>query len=159
MTAKPTPTQKASLKPSVSAVGLATPLASRLFVRVVDTVVRIASPIPPPICWLVVISPDARPASLLVTPLSAAMDTGTNENPRPTPINRKPGKRSQKYEPLTGSWPANSVSTPPSRRPIAAPEPAIAPRTPSALLRSDPSSNVTDTIEKTDGDNTAPAAP
>ena len=30
ITAKPTPTQKASLKPSVSAVGLATPLASRL---------------------------------------------------------------------------------------------------------------------------------
>ncbi len=91
ITAKPTPTEKASLKPSVSAVGLATPLARRLFVRVVDTVVRIASPIPPPICWLVLMSPDARPASLLVTPVSAAMDTGTKE-PEPDTGQQKAGK-------------------------------------------------------------------
>ena len=57
------------------------------------------------------------------------------------------------------SQPTNSVSTPPTSSPIAAPPPAIAPRIPSALLRSDPSSNVTVTIEKTDGDRTAAAAP
>jgi hypothetical protein len=51
------------------------------------------------------------------------------------------------------------VRTPPSRTPIAAPEPAIAPRIPSALLRSAPSANVTETIEKTDGERIAPAAP
>ena len=43
--------------------------------------------------------------------------------------------------------------------PIAAPEPAIAPSTPSALFRSAPSSNVTSVIEKTDGERIAPAAP
>jgi hypothetical protein len=65
----------------VSEVGAATPLESRSFVRVVATEVRIASPMPPPIRWLV-ISPEARPASLFVTPLNAAMDTGTKENER-----------------------------------------------------------------------------
>ena len=48
---------------------------------------------------------------------------------------------------------------PPSRTPIAAPEPAIAPSTPSALFRSAPSSNVTVTIENTDGERIAAAAP
>ena len=41
------------------------------------------------------------------------------------------------------SQPAYSVRMPPSSTPIAAPEPAIAPRMPSALLRSAPSSKVT----------------
>jgi hypothetical protein len=58
----------------VSATGGATPLESRLFVRVVETEIGIASPMPPPICWLVVISPEARPASLLVTPLLQSND-------------------------------------------------------------------------------------
>jgi hypothetical protein len=57
------------------------------------------------------------------------------------------------------SQPAYSVRTPPSSTPIAAPDPAIAPRIPSALLRSDPSSNVTETIENTDGARIAPAVP
>ena len=48
---------------------------------------------------------------------------------------------------------------PPSRTPIAAPEPAIAPSTPSALFRSAPSSNVTVVIENTDGERIAAAAP
>ena len=47
---------------------------------------------------------------------------------------------------------------PPSSTPIAAPA-SIAPRTPSALLRSAPSWNVTSVIEKTDGASTADAAP
>src|SRR5207248_7391407 len=55
--------------------------------------------------------------------------------------------------------PAYCVRTPPRRTPIAAPEPAIPPRMPSALLRSGPSSKVTVTIEKTEGERIAPAAP
>ena len=42
---------------------------------------------------------------------------------------------------------------------MAAPEPAIAPRMPSALFRSAPSRKVTSVIEKTDGARIAPAAP
>ena len=59
----------------------------------------------------------------------------------------------------THSHPTYSVRMPPSRTPIAAPEPAIAPSTPSALFRSLPSSNVTVTIENTDGERIAAAAP
>ena len=42
---------------------------------------------------------------------------------------------------------------------MAAPEPAIAPRIPRALFRSEPSAKVTETIEKTDGASAAPASP
>ena len=44
--------------------------------------------------------------------------------------------------------PAYWVRTPPSRTPIAEPEPAIPPRMPSALFRSEPSAKVTVVIEK-----------
>ena len=57
------------------------------------------------------------------------------------------------------SQPTYSVRTPPRSTPIAAPEPAIAPRMPSALFRSAPSAKVTSVIEKTDGERIAPAAP
>jgi hypothetical protein len=57
------------------------------------------------------------------------------------------------------SQPAYSVRTPPASTPMAAPEPAIAPRMPSALLRSEPSRKVTETIEKTEGERIAPASP
>ena len=57
------------------------------------------------------------------------------------------------------SQPAYSVRMPPSSTPIAAPAPAMAPRIPSALLRSDPSAKVTSVIENTDGERIAPAAP
>ena len=33
------------------------------------------------------------------TPASAAIETGTNEKPSPTPIAKKPGSRSTAYEP------------------------------------------------------------
>ena len=59
----------------------------------------------------------------------------------------------------THSQPTYSVRMPPSRTPMAAPEPATAPSTPSALLRSLPSSNVTVVIENTDGERIAAAAP
>ena len=51
-------------------------------------------PSAPPICCDVLISPDASPASAGCTPASAAIEIGTNEKPRPTPISRKPGNRS-----------------------------------------------------------------
>ncbi len=57
------------------------------------------------------------------------------------------------------SQPANSVRTPPRMTPIAAPAPEMAPRIPSALFRSGPSSKVTEVMEKTDGERIAPAAP
>ena len=57
------------------------------------------------------------------------------------------------------SQPTYWVKTPPRSTPIAAPEPAIAPRIPSALFRSAPSRKVTDVIEKTDGESAAPASP
>ena len=65
---KPAATQNARLKPDVrsAAVGAASP--GRFEVRVVATVVRRARPSAPPICWLVLMSPDARPASGPSTP-------------------------------------------------------------------------------------------
>jgi hypothetical protein len=57
------------------------------------------------------------------------------------------------------SQPAYSVRTPPARTPMAAPDPAIAPRIPSALFRSAPSRKVTETIEKTEGERIAPPRP
>jgi hypothetical protein len=55
--------------------------------------------------------------------------------------------------------PAYSVRMPPRSTPMAAPDPAIAPRIPSALFRSAPSTNVTETIENTDGARSAAPAP
>ena len=57
--------------------------------RVVDTVVRMATPSAPPICWLVLMSPEASPASRGGTPARAAIETGTNEKPSPTPIEQE----------------------------------------------------------------------
>ena len=58
-------------------------------------------PSAPPICCDVLISPDARPASFAWTPASAAIEIGTNENPMPIAMIRKPGRRSPRYEPST----------------------------------------------------------
>ena len=56
---------------------------------------RIATPSAPPICWDVLIRPDAMPASSCAArPTSAAIGTGTKEKPRPTPARMKPGTRS-----------------------------------------------------------------
>ena len=60
-----------------------------------------AMPSAPPICCDVLISPDASPASACLTPASAAIEIGTNENASPTPMSRKPGSRSPRYEPST----------------------------------------------------------
>ena len=61
-------------------------------VAIVDSA---AMPSAPPICCEVLIRPDASPASEGVTPASAAIEIGTNENPIPTPMIRKPGSRSR----------------------------------------------------------------
>ena len=59
----------------------------------------------------------------------------------------------------THSQPRYSVSTPPSSTPAAPPEPATAPHTPSALLRSAPSANVFVTIDSAAGDTIAAPRP
>ena len=47
-------------------------------------VVTSAIPIAPPICWFVLIRPDASPASCSSTPASAAIVTETNAKARPS---------------------------------------------------------------------------
>ncbi len=59
----------------------------------------------------------------------------------------------------THSQPMYSVRTPPSRTPAAPPEPATAPQTPSALLRSAPSLKVVATIERAAGERIAAPSP
>ena len=58
----------------------------------------------PPICWDVLIRPDASPASEGSTPARAAIEIGTNEKPIPIAISRNPGSRSPRYEPPTDTW-------------------------------------------------------
>ena len=59
----------------------------------------------------------------------------------------------------THSQPAHSVSMPPSSTPTAPPEPATAPQTPSALLRSAPSAKVVVRIESAAGEISAAPRP
>ncbi len=59
----------------------------------------------------------------------------------------------------THSQERNSVSTPPSRRPTAAPPAAIAPQTASALVRCSPSENVVVMIDSAAGETSAPPKP
>ena len=59
----------------------------------------------------------------------------------------------------THSHPAHSVSIPPSSTPTAPPEPATAPQTPSALLRSEPSAKVVVRIESAAGEISAAPRP
>ena len=51
---------------------------------VAKIVEAIAIPIAPPICWFVLISPEASPASCGATLESAAIVTGTNPNASPS---------------------------------------------------------------------------
>ena len=59
----------------------------------------------------------------------------------------------------THSQPAHCVSMPPSRTPAAPPEPATAPQTPSALLRSAPSLNIVVTSDSAAGEMSAAPRP
>ena len=81
-------------KPSTSACGRAVPLRTASSVCEVAIVESAAMPSAPPICCEVLIRPEASPASAGFTPASAAIEIGTNENPMPTPMIRKPGSRS-----------------------------------------------------------------
>jgi hypothetical protein len=55
-----------------------------------------ARPIAPPICRLVLIKPEATPASERSTPVRLAIVIGTNERPSPAPPTTNHGKRSGK---------------------------------------------------------------
>ena len=56
-----------------------------------------ATPIAPPSCWVVLSSPEARPASCSATPARAAIETGMNANAVPTPtIADGPARLAQK---------------------------------------------------------------
>ncbi len=57
------------------------------------------------------------------------------------------------------SHPSHFVSTPPISTPTAAPLPPIAPQIPSALFRSEPSSNVVEMIESAAGERIAAPRP
>ena len=60
-----------------------TPEWKRLWVRLLAIVARIASASAPPICWAVLIRPDASPASCGRVPVTAAIVTDTNASPNP----------------------------------------------------------------------------
>ena len=79
----PAPTVSASWKPSVIALGSALPVSSTASRRELPIEARTARPSAPPICWLVLIMPEARPASCGSTPATAAIVIGTNAKPRP----------------------------------------------------------------------------
>ncbi len=85
--ANPAPIRNAWLKPLVSATLTVwtAPERRSSFVVLLAIDARIARPSAPPICCEVLISPEARPASPGVVPLTAAIVTGTNDRPRPIP--------------------------------------------------------------------------
>ncbi len=84
-----------------------------------------------------------------VTRLSAMSRGTSSAAPRPT------GTLTHR----THCQPSPSVSTPPRSTPTAPPEPATAPHTPRALLRSAPSVNVIWRIDSAAGDMSAPPRP
>ena len=57
------PARNAAVKPSTSATDTAEPDVIASSVREVAIVESAAMPSAPPICWVVLMSPDARPAS------------------------------------------------------------------------------------------------
>src|SRR4051794_3111212 len=100
--ANPAAIQNAHCDPAVNAAGNDSPLATRWLKWLIETDDVIATPIAPPICCAVLMSPDARPASCASTPASAAIATGMNENGNANPTSRYPGRRSDQYDPSTG---------------------------------------------------------
>ena len=86
--AKPGPGQEGGLEAlgeRVRAAPRGSPPAEAITssVREFATVASTARPSAPPTCWEVLISPLASPASRSATPETAAIVTGTNENPSP----------------------------------------------------------------------------
>jgi hypothetical protein len=72
----------------VKACGNGVPLLTRWLKWLSDTDETTATPIAPPICWLVLSRPDASPASSCSTPASAAIETGMNVNGSANPTSR-----------------------------------------------------------------------
>src|ERR1700730_13985804 len=104
--------QNAHWKPLVSAAAGAAPWWSRLLAWVAAIVDAMATPIAPPSCWEVLMSPEARPASCSATPARAAIETGMKANavPIPTTMNG-PARLPQKF-PCTGTWVAHRMPPP-----------------------------------------------
>src|ERR671931_78500 len=95
-------TADARWKPEVRACDVGAPPASRWFVRLVDTAVKIASPSAPPSCCDALSSAAASPALSAGTPAFAAVVTPTKTPPPPSARMSVPGSRSATYEPSTG---------------------------------------------------------
>ena len=111
------PISSARWKPDVRACESGAPAASRWFVRLVETAVKIARPSAPPSHCDALRSAAASPALSAGTPAFAAVATATNRPAMPSPTSRRPGNRSAAYEPPTGI--RDSQYRPPA--PIAAP--------------------------------------
>ena len=86
-------TANASWNPPVSAAAAGWPECSRLAVRAAAMVVVTARPTAPPICWLVLISPEARPASAGLTPVTEATRLPTKARPSAAATITNPGSR------------------------------------------------------------------
>jgi len=84
----PTQTQNPHCEPDVNALGTDTPVFTRWLKWLRETDETTATPIAPPICCAVLISPDARPASSRSTPASAAIETGMKANGIAKPTSR-----------------------------------------------------------------------
>ena len=81
--------------------------------RLLAIVARIASPSAPPICWEVLIRPDASPASCGLVPVTAAIVTDTNANPNPRAASSDgPSTSAANEPPLPGAW--ENQSRPPA---------------------------------------------
>ncbi|HET6190918.1 MAG TPA: hypothetical protein VFE59_28435, partial [Trebonia sp.] len=78
-----------------------------------------ATPMAPPRFCEVFRSPDATPASCLVTPARAPMETGTKENAVPTPPTKNGKARSCQKFPLAGACAAHTIEPPMSSMPKA----------------------------------------
>src|SRR5689334_6273506 len=89
-------------KPEVKACETGVPAATRGFVRLVDTAVKIARPSAPPSHGDALSSAAASPALSLGTPAFAAVATATNRPAMPSPTRSRPGRRSEVYDPATG---------------------------------------------------------
>ena len=96
----PTATQKPHTKPWVNAWSGGVRSARSVFECVMKTVESTAVPIAPPTCCDVLIRPEASPAFSWLTPASAAIVIGMNENGIPMPTAKNPGSKSIWYEPL-----------------------------------------------------------
>ena len=88
-------TQNACWNPPVSAAAAAWPSLSRTRERAAATVEATATPIAPPICWEVLSSPEATPASWSATQARAPIDTVMNTKMAPPATKKGPARFAQ----------------------------------------------------------------